>query len=296
MIPRESLVWRCSHCNSLFIDGTFNHPEYRVCPNCSVLCHWSSAIGGVRSFDSKQIDKLPYGIEPSEADLLYAIESHNYKFISGRLTEKEFYYSEQNTLEVLQLNAYKEGIKNEAKGLFPELLSKRKANARLLASVCENSFFLCDIYKYLEEYEKCLSVFQAIPVSNWHQYNNESYLAVKKLVYPNTDIDAERLAFTKNKEDQARALDLLQIHWDNELAKVEASTTYEKVVESIAILFYIVSLIATIYIFFKISWVAAVIFGFVSFKVSAFVESISTDKKVYRSIDWKKRNPKPKQS
>lgn len=248
------------------------------------------------SFDREKIDKLPYGIEPSEADLLYAIESNNYNIITGRLTERETYYSEHNTLEILELNAYRVGINNEAKGLFPELLSRRKTNARLLASVCENSFFLCDIYKYLEEYEKCLSVYQAIPISKWNQYNNESYITVKKLVDPNTDIDAERLAFTKNKEDQARALELLQLHWNNELAKVKASTTYEKVVESIAIVFYIVSLFATIYIFFKISWVAAIIFGFVSFKISAFVESISTDKKVRRSIKWEKSNPKPKQS
>lgn len=295
MIPRESLVWRCSRCNSLFIDGKFAHPEYRVCPNCSVLCHWSCAIGGVRSFDSNQVDQLPYGIEPTEADLLCAIESNNYKVIAGRVAEKDFYYSENNTLEVLELHAFKVGIKNEAEGLFPELLSKRKANARLLASVCENSFFLCDIYKYLEEYQKCLSVFQSIPVSKWNQYNNESYLAVKKLVDPNTDVDAERLAFTKNKEDHARALELLQVNWDNELAKIKASTKYEKVVESVAGVFYIVSLLATIYIFFKISWLTAIIFGYVSFKISAFVESISRDKKVRREIDWEKRNPKPKQ-
>ena len=121
-------------------------------------------------------------------------------------------------------------------------------------------------------------------------------MAVKILVDPNTDVDAERLAFTKNKEDHARALELLQVNWDNELGKIKASTKYEKVVESIAGVLYIVSLLATIYIFFKISWLTAIIFGFVSFKISAFVESISRDKKVRREIDWEKRNPKPKQS
>jgi hypothetical protein len=288
--PRQTEVWRCTKCRSVFSDGLF-YDTYLVCPACDKLCSSSCSIGEWSEYRHSIGDRqIPFGIAPSENDFLNAIKSNNINANHAIIRVSEFGYPEfgcqwRDTLAVLRLHAFREGRNNELQGKHTELRTKRIDNARMLVLAIEPCDFLFEIFDLLGEYEKSISYYRSIPLSRRNRRNFEKYSSAIKRIDPDVDIEEEREALIKDKE-------LLQISWEKALASTEASTKFEAVSERFLMYASIVSFCFTIYLLFK-EWLYALVFGFVVFKVIGFFDSRISSRKYDRLRIWKKDHPKP---
>ena len=229
---------------------------------------------------------IPNGIEPSENDFLNAIESEKHSASFSILSESELYYTRQHSISSLRLHAFRAARNNERRGIGPELRNRRIDNARMLALAIEPCSFLFDIFDYLGEYQKCVAVYDLIPISKWRGHDLERYIYAKSIIHPGLDKGRERESLCAVKESS-------KAQWDKDLASLQASKGIEVFVEKGSTAVLLLSIAVTGYLFLKVNWIFAVIFGFMLLKLIGRLDSFVSGRKYNRVENWKKDHPKP---
>jgi hypothetical protein len=281
-------IWGCEKCKNVFFA---RDSQYLICPTCLNLCFQSPIVSRslgafYLSRDSIGERQIPWGIEPSENDLLNTIESEKQRAPFGVIRKSDLYLSTCHTIANLRIHAFRAALKNELNGMHPELKIRRIDNAQILALNVEPCDFLADVLAYLSEYKKIISMYDLIPISKWGYSDLEHYISAKIKIDPELNKEKERESISEIKKK-------MKTEWQKDIKLLEASTKFETLVGSTLMPLFVISITVSLYIFFELNWIYAIIFGFISLKIIAYLNSFISSRKYYRRENWKRDHPAP---